>query len=209
MRDVIPTRSALLELQEEHVSMAEGYRFLDEKRLVLAAELVRALAEYQGLRARYAAALDAAREALIAAVERHGLEGLAVYPPLALPDAALEVHSRSVLGVQVMAAHLDLGAPAEAWPAPNPSPEARAARQAFLALWPLAAALAAIAGNLERLREDYQRTARRARALEDVLLPEIDETLSALTLVLEDLDREDALRVRYRGARSQQDDLPA
>jgi V/A-type H+-transporting ATPase subunit D len=199
MREVIPTHSALLELKEERTSMEEGYRFLDEKRLVLAAELVKALSDYQTLSARYAAALDSARAALVAAIERHGLEGLGVYPPLTLPDAVLEIRSRSVLGVQVMAAHLEPGEPAEGWAAPYPSPEARAAREAFLALWPLAAELAAVAGNLERLREDYQRTARRARALEDVLLPEIDETLSALSLVLEDLDREDALRVRYRG----------
>jgi V/A-type H+-transporting ATPase subunit D len=206
MRDLIPTHSARLEIEEEHVSMEEGYRFLDEKRLVLAAELVKALRDYQGASVRYATALEHARAALVAAVARHGLEGLAVYPPLRIPDARLRVHTRSVLGVQVIEAHLDLSHLTEAWTAPNPSPEAQACRQAFLALWPLAVELAAIAGNLERLREDYRRTARRARALEDVLLPEIEETMTALALVLEDLDREDAVRVRYRGAGSQHDE---
>ena len=34
----LPTQSAFLELKEERVGMQEGYRFLDEKRLILAAE---------------------------------------------------------------------------------------------------------------------------------------------------------------------------
>ena len=33
------------------------------------------------------------------------------------------------------------------------------------------------AGNLERLRLEYRRTERRTRALEDVLMPEIDLTI--------------------------------
>jgi V/A-type H+-transporting ATPase subunit D len=43
---------------------------------------------------------------------------------------------------------------------------------------------------------EYIRTARRARALEDVLLPAMDETLKAVDAALEELDREEAIRVR-------------
>jgi virulence factor Mce-like protein len=53
-----------------------------------------------------------------------------------------------------------------------------------------------LVANLERLRAEYARTARRARAMEDVLLPEIDNTLSAIDTALEELEREEAVRVR-------------
>ena len=56
--------------------------------------------------------------------------------------------------------------------------------------------LADLVANLERLRAEYARTARRARAMEDVLLPEIDGTLSAIDTALEELEREEAVRVR-------------
>ena len=69
---------------------------------------------------------------------------------------------------------------------------------AFRALLPRVIALAVIGGNLERLRDDYARTARRARAMEDVLLPEIDQTLGAIQSALEELDREESLRARFR-----------
>jgi V/A-type H+-transporting ATPase subunit D len=76
------------------------------------------------------------------------------------------------------------------------SPEAERCRAAFRNLVPRAAHLAALAGNLERLRLEYTRTARRARALEDVLLPEIDDTLKGIDTALEELEREEAVRVR-------------
>jgi V/A-type H+-transporting ATPase subunit D len=82
-------------------------------------------------------------------------------------------------------------------PAVEQSPEAEHCRTAFRELVPRAAHLAALVGNLERLRLEYTRTARRARAMEDVLLPEIDDTLKVIETALEELDREEAIRVRH------------
>jgi V/A-type H+-transporting ATPase subunit D len=42
-----PTRSAVLQLREEHDVVLEAYDFLDEKRLLLAAEVLRQLREYE------------------------------------------------------------------------------------------------------------------------------------------------------------------
>ena len=52
------------------------------------------------------------------------------------------------------------------------------------------------AGNLERLRLEYRRTERRTRALEDVLMPEIDLTIKELETRLEEIEQEEAIRVR-------------
>ena len=47
MAELTPTHSALLELREERQGMQEGYHFLDEKRLVLAAQIMRELSLYK------------------------------------------------------------------------------------------------------------------------------------------------------------------
>jgi V/A-type H+-transporting ATPase subunit D len=86
--------------------------------------------------------------------------------------------------------------PQSAPPSVADSPEADRCRCAFQALIPRIARLAAMVGNLQRLRADYARTARRARALEDVLLPEIDDTLRAVESALEELEREEVVRAR-------------
>ena len=44
--DQAPTRAAVLALREERVVVGEAYDFLDEKRLLLAAELLRQLEGY-------------------------------------------------------------------------------------------------------------------------------------------------------------------
>ena len=52
------------------------------------------------------------------------------------------------------------------------------------------------AANLRRLVEEYRRTERRARALENVLLPEIDRSLRFIEEQLDAVDQEEAVRVR-------------
>ena len=53
-----------------------GYDFLDEKRTLLAARLLEELALWRRATADYAAAHDAARVALRAAIARHGVDSL-------------------------------------------------------------------------------------------------------------------------------------
>jgi len=200
-RDTTPTQSLFLELKEERVGMQDGYRFLDEKRLILAAEILTALELYTKELAAFHADYAVAGQALRAAVGRHGLEGLSLYPPAAEPEGEVTRTERSVLGVRVQETHWPPQPKPDLAPAPpqalDQSPEGDACRAAFLPLPERCARLADLAANLERLRAEYARTARRARAMEDVLLPEIDATLSAIDTALEELEREEAVRVRH------------
>jgi V/A-type H+-transporting ATPase subunit D len=197
--DVTPTQSALLELKEERVGMQEGYRFLDEKRLVLASEILAELGRYEAEMAEFRIAYERAAAALRAAVGRHGLEELTLYPPAPPLDGRMRLDARSVLGVTVYDLSCEVDEPEPPLDTVVASPEAARCREAFRALVPRAAHLAALAGNLARLRADYARTARRARALEDVLLPEIDEALGGIQSALEELEREEAVRARRAG----------
>jgi vacuolar-type H+-ATPase subunit D/Vma8 len=56
--------------------------------------------------------------------------------------------------------------------------------------------MAALAGNLERMYREYRRRVRRVRALQDVLLPEVDATMSEGETRLEELEQDEALWVR-------------
>lgn len=195
MSDATPTRAAVLELQDEGRAMREGYAFLDEKRLLLVAEMLRELRAWEQTWARFEAAHARAGDALRAAIGRHGLQGLEVYPPPRLERCELETGERSLLGVRLQQARLH----AEATPAadaPNPSPEAAHCTAAFVALLDDAAVLAALGANLERLRREYRRTERRARALEDVLIPEVEQALHEMESHLEEIEQEEAVRVR-------------
>jgi V/A-type H+-transporting ATPase subunit D len=198
-RDVTPTQSAFLELKEERAGMQEGYRFLDEKRLILAAEILAELGRYEAERKGFEQDYALAAAALAEAVARHGVEDLSLYPAAPPIDGRMELRPRSILGVAVHDLVWELADPPPPPETTLASPEAERCRTLFRALIPRAARLAALAGNLERLRDDYARTARRARALEDVLLPEIDETLRTIEGALEELEREESVRARRMG----------
>ena len=108
MSEITPTRTAFLELQEERRGMDEGYRFLDEKRLVLAAEILRVLGEYEQAWGELSRRYTKAAKALMEAVSRHGLEGMQIYPPMRYATAELETRGHSVLGVVVQEVELVL-----------------------------------------------------------------------------------------------------
>jgi len=199
MSDVSPTRSAVIEMKDERRAMHEGYVFLDEKCLLLAGEILRDLGRFGELQRELLQLHAAALVALQAAVQRHGLEGLLVHPAADLSASRVRIAARSLMGVRLQQAEwLPGGAPAP--PSVQPSPEAEACREAFARVLALAAALAAVSGNLERLSFEYRRSVRRARALQDVMLPELDRSIGDIESRLEELEQEDAVSMRQRAS---------
>jgi len=195
--EITPTRSVLIELREERRAMREGYAFLDEKCLLLAAEIVRELSRYDEARKAFDDAWQTALAAVAAAVGRHGLRDLAVYEPLDLSPATLAIRRRPLLGITLLSAKLE-ALPSTGPPAVLTTPEGDARRRAFAQVVQVGAPCAAILGNLERLYHEYRRSIRRTRALQDVLLPEIDATVGEIETRLEELEQEDAIVMRQR-----------
>ena len=193
---VVATRVALLELRDERRLVQEGYELLDEKRVMLAAEILRQLREHGAATARLRADEGAARAALEAALAVHGFDDLTTAPHAPLEQALLRRHHRTFLGLELVEAELDTTQVGPAPAPPWPSPELRDCADAFRRLVVAHAALAARAGNLRRLIREYTRTERRARALENVLLPEIDASLHFVEEQLDAVDQEEAVRVR-------------
>ena len=195
MSDVNPTRSVAIEMKDERRAMHEGYVFLDEKCLLLAGEILAELGRYVGLRRELLSLHEAALDALRAAVLRHGVQGLQVYPPADLSSSSVRRRARSLMGVRLQVAKLD-GTTPPAPPAVDRSPEGEACRRAYAAVVAAAVPLASSSGNLERLSLEYRRSVRRARALQDVMLPELDRSIADIESRLEELEQEDAIWMR-------------
>jgi V/A-type H+-transporting ATPase subunit D len=194
MNDLTPTRSLLIALGDERRTMREGYAFLDEKCLLLAGEMLREVRRHHDLMQRYALLEKAARAALRGALARHGLNGLQVLP-VAAASRNVEVKHRALLGVALLDARWDATVGSNP-PAVNPSPEAHACRAEYSRLTALLVEIAGVSTSLARLYAEYRRTVRRVRALQDVLLPELDQDIADIDTRLEDLEREDAVASR-------------
>lgn len=192
------SRATLMEIRADRQVIEEGYEFLDEKLVLLAQELLRRLKAYEANRARFREQETAAQRALAEAIGRHGLEGLQVYPPQPLAEAQLHWRRRDFLGVRLMEApqlenRYDQEAGGEP---PRPSAEARGCARSFAELCEAGVALAVEAANLRRLLAEYRATEQRARALDNVVLPEVRQAERRMGERLEEAEQEEAVRIR-------------
>lgn len=196
MTELTPTRSLLIALADERRTMREGYAFLDEKCLLLAGEMLRQVKLHRAVSAEIEVLQRSAAAAMAAALGRHGLHGLQVYPR-APGGRRVRVESKPFLGVITLSARI-VGEAGTAPSAVFPSPEAEACRSAYVRVGAKLVELAALSTTLARLHAEYRRTVRRVRALQDVLLPELDRDITSVGASLEDLEREEAIALRWR-----------
>jgi V/A-type H+-transporting ATPase subunit D len=218
-RELALTRIAFLELKDEQRLVQEGFKLLDEKRILLATEIHRQLQHFRLLKSASQTAEEAARAAFAAALNCNGLDELAVYPPLPLDDEALSITRSNLLGLPLLEAQLgkkaarpeepmqtrsatsprdDASQPTAHDQPVNPTPEALRCALAYRRWLALGVELAACSLNLRRLTREYVRTERRARAIENILLPEIDTALKFMDEQLESMDQEEIARLRHR-----------
>ncbi len=196
-----PTHAAVLDLKSEQLVVEEAYVFLDEKRLLLTSELLRRLQLYQQLNKDLDALHAKVRDAMQAAVMHHGLNGLQVYPSAPLDGTEFKLVRRNFMGVMLVETEISTAETDDIQTAPlNRSGKAQACLQLFREILVKSAVLAGVSGNLYRLLAEYCITERRARALENVILPEIEQTLREMSTHLEELDLEDAIRIHLQSS---------
>lgn len=196
MTDRSPTRSAYLEIQDELERLGEGYRFLDEKSMLLAHEMLRQLVMIETLDLALSEAETLATGAFDAALARHGLDNLEIYPGWDLADVEPRVTTRAFLGLALQSA---------VWPEQEEpetpgtwmnSPEVHACRLHYLKCLQLQFELSLVSSNLLRLEEDYVRTERRARALDQLIMPQMRQSLQQIREKLEEIEQEENFSVR-------------
>lgn len=191
------SRADLLELRREHEVVEEGHRFLDEKRVLLARELLHRLDHCEVLERELREMEQSAHRTLIDATTEVGLEELQLYPPRDASGLDRTTASERFLGLQLPAARLT--GSVSATPIRSPAiPRAAADRtaDAFAPLFAAALELASEQSALFRLEAEYRKTQRRVRALEKIMLPELRAAERSLEAALEELEIEEAVRVR-------------
>ena len=126
--EVAATRVALLELRDERRLVQEGYELLDEKRVLLATEILRELRAHEVAQTTLDRLWLEAREALAGAVEVHGFDDLTVEPPVPARHRAVATGAAQFLGLRLVDAALDAAPCVPASPPAQASPEAQALR---------------------------------------------------------------------------------
>ena len=138
--------------------------------------------------------LEAERDAqaAVAACEQAGSKELEAARQRARGNAGeLKFARTRLFGLELLEMRWHAGAARLTERPVNPSPEARECARHYRALLEPLVMTAVCSLNLRRLMREYVRTERRARAIENVLLPEIEWSLKFVDEQLEILDQEE------------------
>lgn len=189
------SRTVLLELRRERELVEQGHRFLDEKRMQLAREMLLRIEALEEALAVLAELRHLLREKFAGAITRYGYADLLLLPvPAARTKLAL---SESVfLGIRLPGVTLELEQSERPRAATFPRPEADATGEAGAEYVRRAAGVAAMLTALQRIDSEYARTERSVRALENVVMPEIRQDEKRTAEAIEEVEQEEAVRVR-------------
>ena len=189
MRD-IPSKTALLERREELRLVSEGKSVLEERRDILARELLALIKQTEELAETYEQRHAAAWQALQYAILRYGSTGLmGIEVGETLREPGWQVTNR--VGVPWLEASTQPDSPAprlsQSW---YHLPELQRVMTAFHELQLAAFKLAAAENNLRRMSQAFRSVQQRVNALEHIILPETRQAIKFIEEGLEQIERE-------------------
>ena len=184
------TKSNLLHLKEDLALAQEGRKLLDEKREVILRELFSHMEEMRRSRAEAATLLREAYQQSAAACLALGRDQVARAGLASPPPAEIMIQERSLFGVVLPFMSWEDDARSPSWGLLGTSLELDLARQKFLGAMRRLIELAELEIAFQRLAVELRKTQKRVNALQNLLIPQYQATLSYMEDGLEERERE-------------------
>ncbi|WP_169792168.1 V-type ATP synthase subunit D [Jiangella muralis] len=207
------TRTELLRRRSAIAFAAQGRDLLIDKRMALVRELHRLDADVSAEREAAAVLAREGRALLDESIAEEGPAAVAAVASGAATGVVVEREDRMVVGVRVVTVQAgDVRRTAEergAAPA-LVAPSIEAAAEACERYLEHVLRFVALEATVRRLTEEVARTTRQVNALENVVIPGLEEEAARITAVLEEREREEHSRLkRARERRRVSQDRPA
>ncbi|QSR31632.1 MULTISPECIES: V-type ATP synthase subunit D [Actinomycetes] len=213
MTALTATRTELLRRRSAIAFAAQGRDLLVDKRMALVRELHRLDADVSAQREAAAVLAREARALLDESTADEGPAAVAAVASGAANGVVAEREDRMVVGVRVVTVQAnDLRRTAEERGAAPVlvAPSIEAAAEAYERYLEHVLRFVALEATVRRLTEEVARTTRQVNALENVVIPGLEEEAAHITAVLEEREREEHSRLkRARERRRVPQDRPA
>jgi len=199
---VPPTKSVMFRLQQDLRFAREGHDLLDRKREVLVMELMQLVHSIRDVQRRLAAQLQRAYAALRNAYVEMGSENIERANYAWLEPFELTVRDHSVMGVALPIVHATRTPRRVQVGLLDTSTSFETATDEFSKVLPLLLEYTQASMTLTRLASEIQKTQRRVKALENVFIPDAEDTVKFIRDALEEGEREDFFRRKQVKKRS-------
>ena len=200
-QQVFPTKSNLMATKRSLALAAQGYDLMDRKRNILVREMMQLIDRAAGIQDRISAAYAEAYEALKKAnIMLGSVGGYAAGVPV-------ERGTRSVMGVELPTLKLNTTSPLGLYyDLESTNGTLDVAYLKFNEVKTLTVELAEVEISVIRLAEAIQKTQKRANALGNVQIPQMQRTIKSIDEVLSEREREEFSRLKVIKAQKEKEE---
>ena len=189
-QQVFPTKSNLMATKRSLALATQGYDLMDRKRNILVREMMQLIDRAAGIQDRISAAYAEAYEALKKAnIMLGSVGGYAAGVPV---ERGVQMSTRSVMGVELPTLRLNTTSPMGLYyDLESTNGTLDVAYLKFNEVKTLTVELAEVETSVIRLAEAIQKTQKRANALGNVQIPQMQKTIKSIDEVLGEREREE------------------
>jgi V/A-type H+-transporting ATPase subunit D len=204
IQDYKPTRSQLILVRKTRATAERGHRLLKLKRDALIVEFFKVLERARSVRSNIVDKYKLAQERMAVASAVEGLSGVKSASLALLETPTLELRTRNVMGISVPsidAKSVRKTIAQRGYGVIETSPRIDEAAEAYEDLVENIIRAAEIETTMRRLIEEIEKVKRRVNALENRVIPDLQDTERFIRFRLEEMERDNFLRLkRFKGA---------
>jgi V/A-type H+-transporting ATPase subunit D len=188
--NVPPTKSNLIKVKGQLVFAQDGYQLLDQKREILVMEVMHMIEDVRRARKNAEEVLRKAYEALTKANMRMGIKKVRAVSMAIVPDIAIKITDRTIMGVVIPIIDITSREQKPAYAPGGTNAVVDEATVMFRSALRTIAELAEVEVAVWRLAMELKKTQRRVNALENIFIPQYEETMKFLEDNLAEKERE-------------------
>lgn len=193
MTSKTPTKANLIALKRSLSLAQSGYELLEKKRTILMRELLSMIDRVRDIRSRVLGAFEEGYLALQSANISLGQDSISRIIASSPQDDNIEIRYRSVMGVEIPEVYFSVSEKKEELPfygLVTTSKELDDAYKKFTVIKNLTTELASIENSVYRLADAIKKSQKRANALNNIVIPELNENINYIKDYLDEKERE-------------------
>jgi len=186
-----PTKSSLRKLKEDLAFAYEGYDLLNQKREILAIEIVRKIGEIRRIESDFQKVLDELYAAYRNAAVEMGSDVLTLQSCAETRSYFLHMDFTKLMGLKLPAIRLNLKNPHPAFSLPQTCANYDEAKEKSRKTLLILAEYATMTKSIIMLSRELKKVQRRVNALEKIFIPQHEEAKKYISDRIEEMEREE------------------